>query len=107
MSVLRKLTPPAALSTAANTRLGRRERLWNGAAAAFSQTIRGRYQPGGGDLYPDAWLVLREEEEAQQTQSAGDVNLTQFTLRLLIQLSETMREMEDRLRLERQRRGLS
>lgn len=90
MSVLRKLTPPAALSTAANTRLGRRERLWNGAAAAFSQTIRGRYQPGGGDLYPDAWLVLREEEEAQQTQSAGDVNLTQFTLRLLIQLSETM-----------------
>ena len=87
--MLRKLTPPAPLPTAADGRLGRSARQLSGGAAAFSKAVRDRWDIGWGELYPDAPLVFREAEE-QQVQSAGEVHLTQFTLRLLIQLSEVI-----------------
>jgi hypothetical protein len=88
--MLRKLTPPAPLPTAADRRLGRSARIWTGGAAAFSQAVRDRWDLGLDGLYPDAPLVFLEAEEDRQLPPAGEVHLTQFTLRLLIQLSETI-----------------
>jgi hypothetical protein len=88
--MLRKLTPPAPLPTAADRRLGRSARIWTGGAAAFSQAVRDRWDLGLDGLYPDAPLVFLEAEEDRQLPPAGEVHLTQLTLRLLIQLSETI-----------------
>ncbi|MEG0780359.1 MAG: hypothetical protein RR426_07110, partial [Oscillospiraceae bacterium] len=58
-------------------------------SAGFADALLARYGLlSGGDLYPDALLVFREAEEREAAQTAGDVQLTQLTLRLALQLSE-------------------
>jgi|GEM_PF-6901842 len=87
----RTLPPPRRMVSAAGNRLGRIPRLRDAGAAAFSRTIREQW--GAGDesgLYPEASLVFREEDQPAEAQAAADLHLTQFTLRLLIQLSETV-----------------
>lgn len=63
--------------------------LMGGTVTAFSQSVQARYLFGGGVSYPDAWLVFREAEEQAETQYAQTAQLTQITLRLLLQLSKT------------------
>lgn len=60
-----------------------------GNSARFAGEILARRAPApDSGLYPEAWLVFREEEERAAEQVAGEVRLTQITLRLALQLSE-------------------
>ena len=60
-----------------------------GSSARFAGEILARRAPApDSGLYPEAWLVFREEEEREAAQAAGEVRLTQITLRLALQLSE-------------------
>ncbi len=60
-----------------------------GNSARFAGEILARRAPTpDSGLYPEAWLVFREEEEREAVQAAGEMRLTQITLRLALQLSE-------------------
>ena len=64
-----------------------RPRLGAG-AARFAAGLLARHDPAAeGGPYPDAWLVFREAEERETLQTAQEVQLTQLTLRLVLQLS--------------------
>ena len=79
-----------------------RLRLGEG-AARFASEILARHGPSpDSQRYPEAWLVLREEEEREAVQAAGDLRLTQLTLRLALQLNEyfTSQHREERTVME-------
>lgn len=59
-------------------------------SARFATEILARYAPDpDSQLYPEAWLVFREEEEREREQAAGTLQLTQLTIRLALQLVES------------------
>lgn len=71
---------PRVLPVPSRPRLG-------GGAARFAAEIRARFGPSPDSrLYPEAWLVFREQEEREQEQAAAELHLTQLTLRLALQL---------------------
>ncbi len=58
-------------------------------AMAFSRGILAQYGlDTGADRYPLAQLVLREEQGQEQAQQMQQVQLTQMTLKLILQLNE-------------------
>ena len=60
-----------------------------GGAARFAAEIRARFgPPPDSQLYPEAWLVFREQEEREEEQAVSEIHLTQLTLRLALQLNE-------------------
>lgn len=79
LSIRRGLTRPGLRPVAAA--------LSDGGAARFARSILERFGRTGEELYPEAWLVFREEEEREAVQEEGDLRLTELTLRLALQFS--------------------
>lgn len=77
--------------------------LRGGNSIRFANEILARHTTAEneGD-YPEAWLVLREEEQREYLEAAGDVKLTQLTLKLVLQISEFLSEPEKSSSMERE-----